>query len=1214
MRQILLPVIGCLCFGMMGIWMFFNGQPTKLKFKKVPKRDRMDLAWRQEKEMTMDPKTGDVPKDRLFAAWDYMRKLQQQQGYGKAAIPGITWTERGPNNCGGRTRGICVDLNDVSRNTLWAGGVAGGLWKSTNINAATPTWTPVDDFFQNMAITYIDQAPAAPNVMYFCTGEGNNNLDAVRGLGVWKSTNGGTTWAQLSATNNSSYFYCQKVFSIGNGDTVFVATTTGLYRSTNGGTAFTRVLGTASTIAYDIERMGNGDMYATVSTGGSNTGVIHKSTNSGTTWTALTLPSYISEREIEIAVADNDNNTVWGLVENAQRVTAIIRTTNGGTSWDTTATFPSDADPGIPGGTLSKKDISRGQAWYDLSIAVDPNNANVCFVGGIDLFKTSNGGSTWSQISHWYGGFGFQEVHADQHYALFSPGSSSIIYFANDGGVYRSANATATIPTISTREIGYNTTQFYACDIHPTAGSNHYLAGSQDNGSHRFNAAGINSTTEVTGGDGAFCHIDQNQPQFQYTSYVYNNYYRSTNTGSSFNSIIDNDTGRFINPTDYDDANNILYAAKNGGTYYRWDNASSSNGPLVTVSIAAFNSSTVSAIKVSPNTNNRVFFGTGGGRIVRVDNANTASPTATHINASTTMPGSYLSNIDVQVGNDSSIILCYSNYGVSSVWLTRNAGTTWTAVEGNLPDMPIRWVIFNPNNPNQALAATELGVWSTDLLNGTATDWQPTNSGLANVRCDMIQVRASDKTMIVATHGRGLYSSNSLAVPTALFISDRDFAYPTKNIQFTSTSSGATSYLWNFGDGTTSTLANPVKSYTAGGTYTVTLTINGGASTTNKPITVMPYRGTPYAPSAGGNFETNSTDFYPVVVSGTAFERGNSTITGKNGTFSGSNAWVTGLTATNYADNTVSYLYTPSFNCTATGTYTVRFYAKNIFEINYDGYRVEYSLNGGDTWTPLGTAVAANWYDFTTTANDRPFPANQPYFNATNATFTLKSFATSVFQGNNRVAFRFVFASDGSSTAAGLAIDDFEILGPTNIALPVDLKVFTASRLNTENVLLKWITASEKDNAGFEIERKLDWNAPFEKVAFVKGKGTTSVTTNYQLQDANNQAYSSFYRLKQIDHNGDFQYSHIIVVAGNNEVANDWQIKLWPTHAENEFVFQTPSDNKFAVKVINNRGQLVEQLQVTKGERIQLQALPTGIYYAQFTAEGKSQVVKLLIK
>ena len=161
---------------------------------------------------------------------------------------------------------------------------------------------------------------------------------------------------------------------------------------------------------------------------------------------------------------------------------------NGGTTW-TSRTEPADADPGV-GAT----DMSRGQAWYDLSIAVDPLNRDRLFTGGVDLFVSGDGAGTWTQVAHWYGGFGFQYVHADQHIVIFQPGSSSVAYFGNDGGIYRTTNANAVSPAITFKGDNYNVTQFYACAIHPTALTDYYLAGAQDNGSQQFSSAGINST------------------------------------------------------------------------------------------------------------------------------------------------------------------------------------------------------------------------------------------------------------------------------------------------------------------------------------------------------------------------------------------------------------------------------------------------------------------------------------------------------------------------------------------------------------------------------------------------------------------------------------------------------------------------------------------------------------------------------------------------
>ncbi|OYU95273.1 MAG: hypothetical protein CFE21_13305 [Bacteroidetes bacterium B1(2017)] len=1184
---------------------------------KVPLKDRMDLAWEQEFELTKDPALGIVPRERLYAAWQYQQQLFAQQGRGKAAIPGVTWTERGPNNYGGRTRSLLVDLNDVSRKTVWAGGAGGGLWKTTDITAASPNWTPINDFFQNLAITHIDQAPNNPQVMYFCTGEGNGNLDAIRGLGVWKSTNGGAAWTQVAATNNSSYYYCQKVVSLGVGDTTFVLTKTGLYRTVNGGTAFTKVLGSGISsaggdIAYDLEVMANGTIYVTMSNGTSTGGTIHKSYNKGSTWTTpLTIPAYVNRDEMEIAVANNDTNTIYALVESGSVIKAIIKSTNAGVSFDTVASHPIDADAGVSQAS-NRKDFSRGQAWYDLSLAVDPNNSQVCVVGGVDLFKTSNGGSSWTQLSHWYGGFGFQEVHADQHYAYFEPGNSSVCYFSNDGGVYRCGSFAVASPVIENKGNNYNTLQFYACDIHPNAGANQYVAGAQDNGSHAFSTAGINSTVEVTGGDGAFCHIDQDQPTYWFTSYVYTSYYRSTNGGGSFSNVLNTsqNVGSFISPTDYDDLNNKMYMCGNTGTFVRWDNPQTGT-TLVYDTVSLFNGGKITHVKVSPNTSNRVFFGLNNGRVMRIDNAHILAGIDSCINNGKGMPSTSVSCIEVENGNDNHILATYSSYGVTSVWETKNNGVTWTSVEGNLPDMPVRWALFNPNKNWQVMLATELGVWTTDSLQGASTNWQPSNSGFSNVRTDMLQMRAFDKQVVAATHGRGLFTSNIFAPPFADFYVNKPLTYVSAFINFTSTSNGANTYSWDFGDGTFSTLQNPSKQYLTAGVYNVTLTINGGAysKTINSCVQVLPYRAVPYTLAQGGNFDSNPNDFGAETISGVGFVRGNSTTAGKSGTASGSFAWVTGLTG-NYGDNNDARLYSPNFNCTAAGTYTLRFKVKNKFEIAYDGYIVEYSLNLGNTWTKLGTAVATSWYDFANTAGGAAFPQNEPFFNATRSAYTQMQYVFSSLAGNPKVCFRIVFKSDVGTVDVGLAVDDFEIVGPTNSATPVELVRFWGTRLGNNSVLLNWQTASEKNNKGFFIEQSKD-GFTFNSIGFVSGKVNSNVTNSYSFNDMDAPQDNLYYRLRQIDLDGKFTYSNTIQIGEQN--AQEKPVSFG--YLSNGLGINIKCKEQFTkLTIYSQGGQIVETISLNLfDQNIELGELAKGIYLLEFnTNSGQHQIEKLL--
>jgi PKD repeat protein len=1119
-----------------------TGKPSKYSESEegggIPKRDRIDLAMEQEFKMTKDPATNTVPRERLLEAKRYADEMRAN---GKVNVAlSVNWDERGPSNVSGRTRSIMVDPNDPTGNTVFAGSVAGGLFRTTDITSASPNWVPINDLMGNLAITTIAYDPSNTQVMYAGTGEGYFNADAVRGLGIYKSTDGGDTWAQIASTNNATFRYVYKIVVTSTGVVLAGTNSGGIQRSINGGTTWTKVLGTGlgitgavTNLTYDIEIAANGDVY------GSLDGSLHKSTNAGATFgAAITLP--IGAGRIEVACAPSDANYVYLVVENGNVINGILRSTNAGGTF-TARTEPDDVDPGI-----AATDFSRGQAWYDISVAVDPNNRDRMFVGGVDLFVTNDGAGTWTQVAHWYGGFGLQYVHADQHCVLFRPGSSTVCYFGNDGGVWRSGNANAAMPTIAFKGTNYNVTQFYACAMHPTALTDYFLAGSQDNGTQQFNSGGINATIEATGGDGAFCHVDQDQPQFQWTAYVYNDFYRSNNGGATWTSV-STTGGLFISPTDYDNVNNRMYGHRGTNNYMRWDNPQTGN-TFTTVAVAGFGGE-VACVTVSPNTNNRVFFGIDNGDVFRVDNAHTGTPTVTNI--STGLPAGYPSCVEVQAGNDNHLMVCYANYGVNSIWESVNGGTSWTSVEGNMPDMPVRWLLLNPNDNTQALAATELGVWYTDALAGGATVWVPGNSGLANVRTDMMQIRTSDNLVVAATHGRGLFTSDVFTNPTALFTVNPTVTYVTKPVQFMDNSYRPTSWVWDFGDGTpTSTLQNPVHTYTVPGKYDITLTINSGASTLTKTgyVHVLPDRGTPYSPANGGNFEVNILDFGVNNVAGTDFERGSSAIAGKSGTVSPGNAWVTGLTATTYADNSIAQLWTPSYNFTAAGVYTLGFSAKFVTETDYDGFRVEYSLDKGSTWFPVGTTVAANWYNNPNNVGSMIFPTNEAMFSGSVGGAYVGYFRdVSFLAGNANVAFRFYFASDVNLNAAGVAIDDFYINGPNNPAsgFPVEGSPLVGHWVD-KGVQLDWDTYSETNNQGFTVMRSVD-GQNFVDVGFVQGEGTSQMVHSYTWVDENATGEHYFYRYRQTDFDGASHFSNTVEL---NRLALQGAVSVYPNPFE----------------------------------------------------------------
>ncbi len=757
----------------------YNNRPpmAKADLEKIPKYDRPDLAMQQNFLMTMDPKLKYPPVERLFPVYRQVQAFKRDRLNKKGAsallnVPGdpvLPWVERGPSNVGGRTRALMFDPNDPSKKKVWAGGVAGGLWFTTDITNPNAGWTNVDDFFANLAITTMDFDPNNPQVFYVGTGEGWFNPDAVRGAGIWKTINGGATWTQLPNTTGFNFFYIQKIKVHPVTGHVYAATrNNGIMRSTTGGDTWAQVLGAwagaLTNRAADIEFGADNRIYVSLGMFFDTDGVYRSPTGNAGSWTKLNtrvngFPNAGIQR-IELATAPSDANIIYAVVQGAENgVLGIFRSPDQGKTWNALA-LPTDADLGIPA-----TDFTRSAAWYNLIAAVDPNDAKVVFVGGIDLFKTTNGDANanvnWKQISKWSNTPNLNQlpvstVHADQHAIVFKPGSSEEIIFGNDGGVYYTANGTTLSPNIMSRNKGYNVTQFYSCALRPVTGSpptgnNYFLGGAQDNGSQQFNSPGINETTEVTGGDGGFCFIDQTDPTFQVTSYIRNNFYRSTNGGAFFVNLSSDDTGLFTNPADYDDVLDILYSARRPVSLKRIRGITE-NPIQDTINVAL--GATASHIRVSYTTN--LFVGTTAGRVFKIINAN-AVPVPADITGNLPVAG----NVScIEIGeNENELLVTYSNYGVVSVWYTNNGGANWFNKEGDLPDMPVRWALFNPNNRNEVILATEVGVWSTANLNAAVPNWQPSNSGLANVRVDMLQIRSSDNTVIAATHGRGLFSS-----------------------------------------------------------------------------------------------------------------------------------------------------------------------------------------------------------------------------------------------------------------------------------------------------------------------------------------------------------------------------------------------------------------------------------------------------------------------
>ncbi|NNL79845.1 MAG: T9SS type A sorting domain-containing protein [Flavobacteriaceae bacterium] len=774
---------------------------TKEERKKlaIPPNGYNEMIW----ELTMDPGLGRPAPERLAMLQKQLNaESENQRGVGgDASNP---WIDRGPNNIGGRTRGLMFDPNDGTNRKVFAGGVSGGLWVNNDITNANTSWTLVPGIGANISVNHIISDPNNSNTFYIGTGESYTS-GAVIGRGIWKSTDGGTTWSNiwggytgLSSGNQvvDGVFYINDLVARDMGSTTeLYAAVAGayygpsspaqwhglngqnVYKSTDGGLNWTSLNVLESSIPInpnDIEiDPTNNDVWFTTtqnSFSGSLGGTIYR--YDGTNPPVL-VNSIANARRIEIEPSPTTANKWWIAAAELNSPSTFICNL-----YDTVDAFvnivaitePNDADPNI-----GAADFTRGQAWYDLVIESDASENLIA--GGIDLFRKPSAQTTWNQISEWYNitGLTASYVHADIHSAVQRPGSPNSYIFGTDGGVFYTADITTAFnnsSAIQARNKDYNTIQFYygAFSNAINGAAEDLVGGTQDNGTPAIYdaSAGANAFTDITGGDGGYTDIDDNG-NYIVTAYPGNTHYVVTPT--QFYQIASGTGGNFINQAALDSNLDILYtnASTSVARIERISNFQSGAGSVVNTNLThtdvLFNGSSPSAMKVSPYTtgSTKLFAGMVNGTLWRVDNADT-TPTFNNITG-----GSFVGSIsDIELGQtDQEIFVTMFNYGVTSIWYTANGGTTWVSKEGNLPDLPIRCVLQNPLIPQEVIIGTELGVWATADITAVSPSWVQTYNGMSDVTVVDLDVK-SDNSILASTHGRGMFTSQFTSSPLSV--------------------------------------------------------------------------------------------------------------------------------------------------------------------------------------------------------------------------------------------------------------------------------------------------------------------------------------------------------------------------------------------------------------------------------------------------------------
>jgi hypothetical protein len=796
---------------------------NKSEEKKISSGDRSvyssagRAAW--ETMRLADPATGKIPAGMRNRELAFSATLPNFNTSSQARVGG-TFFSRGPVNVGGRTRAIAIDV--TNENIFFAGSVNGGLWRSAD---AGVTWTRVSSLNENPAITSIaqDKRPGHTNTWYYSTGEGVGTSASASGAyylgnGVYKSTDGGLTWTALPATVTGTPQTFDHALDITFkvvtdrsdtvNDVVYVACYGAVYRSSNGGTSWSLDRGGSSPSSYfsDVEVTGNGTVYATLDSDGAQKGIWRKDPGLG--WFSISPPGWDtgSFARVVIGINPSNENEVYFLGEtpNMGKMTTNWKGdpewsslwkytyisgngTGAGGNWqDLSANIPFDG---------SQLGNFNSQGGYNLLVAVHPGDSNTVFIGGTNLFRSTDGFTSTANTTV-IGGYdpastipfygNYPNHHSDQHGIVFVPSNPDRVFQSSDGGLHFTNDIRANPVVWADLNEGYTTSQFYTVALdHGNPVNDIIIGGMQDNGTWYTNSSNpLIPWTHPGLGDGAHCAIDDG----------HQNYYMSRQEGRigkfsldangnvlAFRRIdpIGGSDYLFINPFILDPHNtNRMYL---GAGARIWRNDSLDIIPLTgewdTLSTGWFqlpDSVTATGAKVSCLAASRsvpglLFAGTSRRSVYKIENAHTSSPTMTDISSNAFNSNAYVSCVAVDPNDANKIIAAFSNYNIYSLYYTEDGGTFWNKIGGNLEantagtgnGPSIRWVtIASTASGNVYLAATSVGLFATNTLNGLNTVWTKLASNeIGNVVVDMMDYRLADGMLAIATHGAGMFST-----------------------------------------------------------------------------------------------------------------------------------------------------------------------------------------------------------------------------------------------------------------------------------------------------------------------------------------------------------------------------------------------------------------------------------------------------------------------
>ena len=722
------------------------------------------------------------------------------------------WTSMGPYGSpigGDAGRVTFIRFMPGNLNTIFLGTGAGGLWVSTDNGL---TWTTNTNSLVTLGCSDLAIDPLNTNIMYLATGD----VDAgdTHSTGVLKSIDGGLTWntTGLNWLVSNSRRIGRLIINPLNPTTLFAATSQGLYRTNNGGTNWS-LLKSGNFKDIEYKPGDTSTVYAVTS------GNLFRSLTGGNTPASFTqITSGITSAGVRmcISVTPADPNYVYILTSATDNGFGnLLRSTNSGTNF----TLMSNS-PNIFGWDPAAGDVG-GQGWYDIACGVSPTNKDEVICGGVNSWKSLDGGATWNLNTHWYGG-GAPYVHADLHAVEYVDGTTC--YLGTDGGIARTTDGGLSWTTINGQ---MNIAQSYRIGQSTTT-ANYVLSGHQDNGTNLLNGT---TWTEVYGGDGADCFVDRTNNNTLVESYVNGDFNISNNAGGSWSSIKSGlvGTGAWVSP--------IIQSQHVANTYYcgyqqvyKSTNKGSSWTQLGNISGGA----DILYLTAAPSNSLVLYAATSVNLYKTVNGGISWSAITSGLPAGVAQ----ITRMTVDNTDATNIFVTFSGYSATNkVFSSTDGGLSWVNISTGLPNLPVNCVIYANNSNDAIYVGTDVGVFYRD---GSMSSWTPYMTGLPNVVVNDFEIFYPTNKIRAATYGRGIWQSDlfsdPLAVPTAFYSSALSSACVNTPFTFSDQSSNMpTAWSWTLTGASpaSSSMKNPSATYSSTGIYTVSLisTNANGAST-----------------------------------------------------------------------------------------------------------------------------------------------------------------------------------------------------------------------------------------------------------------------------------------------------------------------------------------------------------------------------------------------